>query len=119
MSLNLAVIRGCCTSVPEIRALTSGRTIAVLQVTARPASGPAVSVPVVSWDPPAWVERLDVGDEIVAVGRVRRRFYQANGGAAAKVEVEADLLARGGDRRRVTAALRKARDLLETLVEDA
>jgi hypothetical protein len=119
VSLNLAVIRGCCSSAPEIRALTSGRTIAVLQVTARPGTGPAVSVPIVSWDPPKWVERLDAGDEIVAVGRVRRRFYQANGGSAAKVEVEADLLARGGDRRRVEVALRRARDIVESLADPA
>jgi len=117
VSVNLAVIRGCCSSAPEIRVLASGRTLAVLQVTARPEAGPAVSVPVVSWDPPAWVERLDVGDEIVAVGRVRRRFYQAGGVAASKVEVEADLLARGGDRRRVGVALRRARDLVEALTE--
>jgi hypothetical protein len=32
------------------------------------------------------------------------------------VEVEADLLARGGDRRRVDAALRRARARLEDLV---
>jgi single-strand DNA-binding protein len=115
MSLNLAVVRGCCSSVPEIRELASGRTIAVLQVTARPDGGPAVSVPVVSWDPPAWVERLDEGDEVVAVGRVRRRFYQAGGAAASKVEVEADVLARGGDRRRVGVALRRAQELLDTL----
>ena len=117
MSLNLAVVRGCCSSAPEVRELESGRTIAVLQVTARPPEGPAVSVPVVSWDPPAWVERLDAGDEVVALGRVRRRFYQAGGAAASKVEVEADLLARGGDRRRVNVALRRASELLETLAQ--
>jgi single-strand DNA-binding protein len=117
MSLNLAVVRGCCSSAPEIRTLASGRTIAVLQVTARPDEGPAVSVPIVSWDPRAWVERLDAGDEIVALGRVRRRFYQAGGAAASKVEVEADLLTRGGDRRRVNVALRRAGELLETLAQ--
>jgi single-strand DNA-binding protein len=116
VSLNLAVVRGCCSSAPEVRVLPSGRVLAVLQVTARPASGAAVSVPVAAWDPPAWVERLDTGDEVVVVGRVRRRFYRAGAQAAARVEVEADLLARGGDRRRVDAALRRARARLEDLV---
>jgi single-strand DNA-binding protein len=115
VSLNLAVIRGCCSSAPEVRELESGRTLAVLQVTARPEQGPAVSVPVVVWSPAAWVEALDEGDEVVAVGRVRRRFYRAGAGAASKVEVEADVLARGGDRRRVATALRRARELVETL----
>jgi hypothetical protein len=95
--------------------LKSGRVLAILQVTARPDDGAAVSVPVVQWDPPAWVERLDVGDEVIVVGRVRRRFYQAGGTPASKVEVEADALARASDRRRVGAVLRRARDVLETV----
>jgi single-strand DNA-binding protein len=115
VSLNLAVVRGSCSSVPDVRELTSGRVIAVVQVTTRPDDGAAISVPVVLWDPPAWVEDLDEGDEVVAVGRVRRRFYQAGGAAASKVEIEADLLAKAGDKRRVGAALRRARDVLETL----
>jgi single-strand DNA-binding protein len=115
VSLNLAVVRGSCSSVPDVRELTSGRVIAVVQVTTRPDGGPAISVPVVVWDPPAWVEDLDEGDEVVAVGRVRRRFYQAGGAAASKVEIEADLVAKAGDKRRVGAALRRARDVLETL----
>jgi single-strand DNA-binding protein len=115
VSLNLAVVRGSCSSVPEVRELASGRALAVVQVTTRPDDGPAISVPVVLWDPPAWVEDLDDGDEVVAVGRVRRRFYQAGGAAASKVEIEADVLAKAGDKRRVGAALRRARDVLETL----
>jgi single-strand DNA-binding protein len=117
VSLNLAVVRGVCSSAPEIRVLDSGTALAVLQVTARPSDGTAVSVPVVSWNPPAGVERLDVGDEIVAVGRVRRRFYQAGGGAASRVEVEAEVLARASDRRRVGVALRRAQEALEMLTE--
>jgi single-strand DNA-binding protein len=115
VSLNLAVVRGSCSSIPDVRELASGRVIAVVQVTTRPDDGAAISVPVVLWDPPAWVEDLDEGDEVVAVGRVRRRFYQAGGAAASKVEIEADLLAKAGDKRRVGAALRRARDVLETL----
>jgi single-strand DNA-binding protein len=115
--VNLAVVRGCCSSPPEVRVLPSGRVLAVLQVTARPESGPAVSVPVATWDPPAWVERLDAGDEVVVVGRVRRRFYRAGAQAASRVEVEADLLARGGDRRRVAVALRRAQAALDALAE--
>jgi len=94
--------------------LQSGRVLAILQVTARPDDGAAVSVPVVQWDPPAWVERLDAGDEVLVVGRVRRRFYQAAGAAASKVEIEADALARATDRRRVGVVLRRAREALET-----
>jgi hypothetical protein len=100
-----------------VRTLKSGRVLAILQVTARPESGAAVSVPVVQWDPPGWVEQLDAGDEVLVVGRVRRRFYQAGGGATSKVEIEADALARATDRRRVGAVLRRARAALEAADE--
>ena len=85
--------------------LTSGRTLAVLQVTGAArdrgrgvGAGRAVG-------PAAWVKQLDAGDGVVAVGRGWRRFYQAGGGAASKVEVEADVAPRGTDRRRVGVAL--------------
>jgi hypothetical protein len=97
--------------------LPSEQVLAVLQVTARPGDGPAVSVPVVVWNPPAWVERLEPGDEVVAVGRVRRRFFRGAAGAVSKVEVETDVLARGGDRRRIATALRRARESLDGMIE--
>jgi single-strand DNA-binding protein len=115
VSFNVAVIRGNCSSPPEVRTLASGSTLAILQVTSRSDEGAATSVPVVSWDPPAWVEDLDTGDEVIAVGRVRRRFYRAGAAAASKVELEADYLAPGGDRRRVKVALRRVREVLEGL----
>jgi single-strand DNA-binding protein len=117
VSLNVAIVRGSCSSAPEVRTLESGQTLAVLQVTTKPDDGAAVSVPVVVWSPPAWVERLDAGDEIVALGRVRRRFYRAGGGAASKTELEAEVVARGADRRRVAVVLRRAYDVLEALAE--
>jgi single-strand DNA-binding protein len=115
VSLNVAVVRGSCSSAPEVRTLESGQVLAVLQVTTKPDDGAAVSVPVVVWSPPAWIERLDIGDEIVALGRVRRRFYRAGGGAASKTELEAEVVARGSDRRRVAVLLRRAYETLETL----
>ena len=59
MSINLAVVRGHLSSAPEVRTLPSGRDLAVLQITTRPASG-AISVPVAMWDPPAWLVALPV-----------------------------------------------------------
>jgi hypothetical protein len=48
---------------------------------------------------------------------VRRRFFRAGGAAASRVEVEADVVARARDRRRVQAALRRATAALELLDE--
>ena len=47
------------------------------------------------WNPAGWVETLEPGDEIVVVGRVRRRFFRAGGATASRVELEADVDARG------------------------
>ena len=45
--------------------------------------------------PPAGSKTLEPGDEIVVVGRVRRRFFRAGGATASRVELEADVVARG------------------------
>ena len=110
--MNIAFVRGQLSSPPEVRVLSSGRTLAVLQVTSRTEGEAAVSVPVAAWDPPAWVETLEAGDEVVVAGPVRRRFYKAAQGVASKVEVEATMLARGGDGRRVASLLRRAGKVL-------
>jgi single-strand DNA-binding protein len=114
MSVNLAVVRGHLTSPPESRTLPSGRNLAVLQITTRAAAG-AISVPVAVWDPPAWLVALDTGAELVAVGSVRRRFFRAGATTASRVELEAALVARAGDRRRVEVAMRRIQTALEGL----
>jgi hypothetical protein len=121
VSTNLAVIAGSCSSPPAVRVLPSGRALAVLQVTTRPdPDGPARSVPVACWDPPAWVEAIEEGTEIVVLGTVRRRFWRAPGsgpGSApgSRVEVEAAAIAPARHRRRVAALLRRATDVLASL----
>jgi hypothetical protein len=116
--LNLAVLCGPCSGPAEVRVLESGTRLATLAV--RCPAGPgaderATSVPVTIWDPPAWVETLAAGDPVVVVGRMRRRFYQRPGGVGSRVDVEAELIGRARDRRRIDAALRKADDALGAL----
>jgi single-strand DNA-binding protein len=117
MSVNLAVVRGTCSSPADVRVLASGSTLASLQVTSRAADGTATSVPVVAGEPPAWVEALAEGDEVVAVGRVRRRFYRAAGGTGSRVEVEVVQIARATDRRRVQTLMRRATESIEQLLD--
>jgi single-strand DNA-binding protein len=117
MSVNLAVVRGVCSSPAEVRELPSGSILVLLQVTTRDAEESAVSVPVVLWDPPASVAELDTGHEVVAVGRVRRRFFRTGGGTASRVEIEAAQVVPAKDRRRVQALLRRATSALEEVLE--
>jgi single-strand DNA-binding protein len=112
--LNLAVLRGTCSSPAEVRVLPSGDTVVQLQLTTR-SDGRAISVPVAVRKPAAWVESIDAGNRLVIVGTVRRRFFRAGGATASRVEVDAELVARAGDRRRASAARRKAEALLDAL----
>ena len=103
-ALNLAVVRGTVSSPPDVRVLPSD-TRARRSSRSRPGS-PTRRCRCRSraGTRPAWVEALEPGDEIVVVGRVRRRFFRAGGATASRVELEADVVARAGDRRRVQAA---------------
>ena len=70
--------------------------------------GRNTSVPVTVWDPPAWIETLAADDDVLVVGRVRRRFFRtAAGGSGARTDVEAESLAPAWDRRRLAALLRR------------
>ena len=114
--VNVAVVRGVVSSPPERRVLPSDTVLVQLQVTTRLESQ-TLSMPVSCWNPDAWVEELEPGAEIVVVGRVRRRFFRAGGATASRVEIEAEVLAKATDKRRVRAALRRATAALEPLDE--
>ena len=117
-ALNLCLVRGECSAEPELRVLASGTRLAVLAVRVRSTTGKTTSVPVAVWDPPARVEALEPGDEVVVVGRVVRRFFRtAAGGPGSRVEVQADLVAPVGDRRKLAQALRRAERVLDALVD--
>ena len=92
---NLVVLRGVLSRDPEARQLPSGDALVAYDVTVRPdpAAGDAPraeSVPVAWFDPPAAATAMAAGDDVVVVGRVRRRFFRAGGATASRTEVVAD-----------------------------
>ena len=116
---NLVVLRGVLSRDPEVRELPSGDTLLALEVTVRPeadagADTPprAESVPVAWFDPPAAGRRLVAGDEVVVVGRARRRFFRAGGATASRTEVVAAQVCPVRAPARVRAALAPIRALL-------
>lgn len=113
-SVNVAVVWGACSSPPDIRVLPSDQRLAQLQLTTR-VDGRALSVPVSVVDPPAWLEELDAGDELVVLGPVRRRFFRAGGATASRVEIEAEVVCRGRDRRRARSLRGRVEALLDAL----
>jgi single-strand DNA-binding protein len=90
--MNITILRGTLSSAPTERVLPSGSRLVTYEVTtADPDGGGADSAPVAWFDPPARLPSVDRGDEVVVVGRVRRRFFRTAGGAtASRTEVVAD-----------------------------
>jgi single-strand DNA-binding protein len=76
---NLANVVGTLTRPPEARPLPSGDTVVALELSVRPDDRPAESVPVAWFEPPAAVADWAPGEEVLVVGRVRRRFFRAGG----------------------------------------
>jgi hypothetical protein len=112
-TVNLTVLRGIASAPPELRTLPSGQRLATLSVRVHSLRPAATSVPVACWEPPAWVETLDEGDPVVVVGALRRRFFRPGaGGVGSRVEVEARMIGRGRERRRLDTARRLADDEL-------
>jgi single-strand DNA-binding protein len=113
-SINVAIVRGVCSSPPEVRVLPSEQRLAQLQITTR-VDGRAMSVPVSVIDPPAWLDQLDAGDELIVIGAVRRRFFRAAGSTASRVEIEAEIVCRARDRRRSRRLANRVAEVLEAL----
>ena len=115
--LNLTVVAGRLVRPCALRELNGGHRVLSLEVSP---SGPedrgSASVPVAWLDPPSAAETLDVGDEVVVVGRVHRRFFRAGGATQSRTEVSADLVVRARQRSRVRRALTEAASSLDDLI---
>jgi single-strand DNA-binding protein len=88
--VNVAVLRGRLSRPATTRLLPSGDRLATFEVTVEQSGLRAETVPVVWFDAPASVAALDVGEAVVAVGRVRRRFFRVGERTQSRTEVVAD-----------------------------
>ena len=111
--MNVAIVRGCLSRPPEERVLPSGDRLVALEVTVPHPGRRAEGVPVVWPDAPESILRLDVGDEVVAVGRVRRRFFRAGQSTQSRTEVVAEAVAPVRQRKRVLALVERTVARLE------
>lgn len=114
---NLAVVRGALSSPPTRRELPSGDVVHGYEVTVREPGRPAASVPVVVIGRRA-PARLTAGDEVVVVGRIRRRYFRAGAVTASRTEVVADRIVPAARAARVDAAWVEARVRLDDLGDD-
>lgn len=114
---NLVVLRGHLSSPPRVRELPSGSSLMQLEVTTPSCEGePAVSVPVVWFDPPARCG-LDAtspaSTEVVVHGSVRRRFFRAGGATVSRTEVVATTVVPARRARTVEQLLDRARNEID------
>ena len=113
--MNLVTLVGRLSRPAEQRVLPSGDRLVALEVTLDGPDGKDETAPVVWFSPPASAADLDTGSAVVVVGRVRRRFYRANGATQSRTEVVADTVVPAANSRRVQAALRTATARLDDL----
>ena len=111
--VNVVVLRGRMSRPVAEKVLPSGDRLAMLDLTVPGGTGDAgrakaESVPIAWFDAPTWVSTLDVGVEMVVVGRVRRRFFRTAGGLQSRTEVVVDAAAPARRTARVAALLRRA-----------
>ena len=102
---NIVILRGHLSRVPEHRALASGSALLSADLTVRPADGPTETIPLVWFDPPDRALRLDQGDDVVAVGRVRRRFFRSGGATLSRTEVVVSAIVSARAPARIRAAV--------------
>jgi len=107
---NVVILRGRLSRTPEHRVLASGSVLLTADVTVRPPEGQADTVPVVWFDPPERALRFDQGDDIVAVGRVRRRFFRAGGATVSRTEVVVSTMVSARAQARLRTAITDALD---------
>jgi single-strand DNA-binding protein len=112
--LNLAVAVGRLARPAELRVLPSGDRMVNIELTVSREKGRAEGVPVAWFRAPASAAGLGVDEEVVVVGRVRRRFFKsAAGGTQSRTEVVADTVVPTRQVKRARAALERAWAQLE------
>ncbi len=108
--LDLAVLVGTLSSDPVEQTLPSGSVLVRYEVTVRDRT-PADTVPV-CWVDPRRPPSLAVGDRVVVVGRVRRRFFRAGGATRSATEVLASSVSRPRSTAAAVAALTSAAEVI-------
>lgn len=116
--VNVAVISGRLSRPAARRVLPSGSVVVSLEVTVRGGDAPAETVPVAWTGAPAWASTLEVDQEVLVVGRVRRRFFRSAGTNQSRTEVVAEQVLRLPAARRARRALAEVGARLEAASAD-
>ena len=116
--LNMVVVIGSLAKPVQVRSLPSGLSVASFDLMVPRADQPADTVPVALFDAPEHVPEWAPGQEILAIGRVRRRFFRVAGGTQSRTEVVADKVLALTHRDIVCSALSGAGSALSGIIND-
>jgi single-strand DNA-binding protein len=103
--MNISVVRGIVLREPREQTLANGQKVVSLEVNVQYEDKPNENLEVVWVDPPRNLTVPRQGNEIVAIGRVRRRFFKAAAGVVSRTEVVADTVLTTRQTARITRAL--------------
>jgi single-strand DNA-binding protein len=115
VGINLTIVRGTLSRPPTERQLPSGDQLVTFEVTVRHDEGPADSVPVSWTGAPTSCLGWQAGDEVVALGRVKRRFFRAGGSTQSRTEVAATSVQHVRQKAKVRHAVEQAQAELEAI----
>ena len=110
--MNVVALRGRLSRPAEVRPLPSGDHFVSYDLTVSREGQRAEGVPVVWFGAPPSAGDLDVDEQVVVVGRVRRRFFRTESGTQSRTEVVADAVVRARNAKKAKAALAAAADQL-------
>ena len=103
--MNVVILRGCLSRPPEDRLLASGDHLVSYELTVARPGARAETVPVAWMEAPVSAADFAVGEEVVVVGWVRRRFFGRGGATQSRTEVSADRVLPARHKKRVRQAV--------------
>jgi single-strand DNA-binding protein len=115
--LNMVVVIGSLAKPMQVRSLPSGLSLASFDLMVPRADQSADTVPVALFDTPEHVPEWAAGQEILAIGRVRRRFFRVAGSTQSRTEVVAEKVFPLSHKESVCLALAGAGAALAGIVE--
>ena len=116
--LNMAVVIGNLAKPVDVRSLPSGDSVASFDLQVLQADKPPDTVPVTLSETPERAADWPVGEQLLVIGRVRRRFFRVGSGTQSRTEVVAEKVLLLYGEEDAVAALAEAGTALELIVED-
>ena len=116
--MNLVLLIGRLARPAQPRDLPSGDRLVAYELTVPGPDRRAETMPVVWFKAPAAASALDADEEVVVIGRVRRRFFRAGGATQSRTEVVAGAVIPTRRAKRARAVLEAARRQLDDAVEE-